>query len=108
MIEITAPGTYTVRFGDRLSTKRFADAKKLVADKLSGTYDPATRTWAVTLDESDWDRVHGAGALRTLAEAYGATVAAASDVAVDRAALIAERRQLVARLAEIDRILDES
>ena len=107
MTQITAPGAYTVTFTGRLSGKRFNDAKQLVKGKLNGQYDAATRAWTVTLDESEWDAVHGVSTLRTLAESYDATIEPASGTAIDRAALAAERRELVARLAEIDRLLEQ-
>jgi hypothetical protein len=109
MTEITAPGTYTVTFdGERLSSKRFNDAIKLIKgldqlEETTATYDSARRAWTVTLPEGSQ---RGLSDLRIAARSYGATVEPASTVQVDRAALAAERRTLILRLAEIDRTLD--
>lgn len=49
--QITAPGTYTLRFaGPRLSDKRFRDAVEY-AKSANAVYDPATRTWTATYGE---------------------------------------------------------
>lgn len=78
--EITAGGTYTVRFAyGQLSPKRFRDAVNYVRgiksyEGSTSSYDAATRTWTVTL---------AAGAQRALADLRA--VACAYDGIVERA-----------------------
>jgi len=104
--EITAGGTYAVQFEHgRLSLKRFNDAKDLIKrisryEGSSSAFDGGTKTWTVVL-AADAD-----GALRdlrTAAESYDAIVTRTDDEG--RAALEAERRELLARVAEIDKLL---
>jgi hypothetical protein len=75
--EITAGATYAVRFEyGSLSSKRFADAVKLVKDigtrpETTSVYVASDKTWLVELPA---DSVGGLSDLRTLAYTYNATV----------------------------------
>jgi len=54
--EITAPGTYILRFdGPRLSGKRFRDAVDY-AKSANAKYDPDAKTWTVTYGEPGEER----------------------------------------------------
>ena len=75
--QITAPGTYAVRFEyGELSSKRFRDAVNLVKgigklDDTTAAYDGDSKTWTVTLPE---DSFRGLMDLRATQRAYHAIV----------------------------------
>lgn len=101
-----ADGIYAVKMGS-LSGKRFNDAVALAKDQWEAKYDKVRKLWIIPI-ESDSHRARSA--LHALATTYGCTVSLLADDEVDISAadaLRAERDQLVARLAEIDKRLAE-
>jgi hypothetical protein len=87
--------------GSSRFTKIVGELRRLAARHGDiATYDPGSRLWTVRVDDGDFQ---ASGAV-DFARSAGATVTEAD--APDLDSLRAERAQLVARLAEIDRLLD--